>query len=261
MPRTSVSVAGGLYRLDTLPTSDLSPSDLAALRQLHAACFPADVVPPDAPPTAWLDRVAVCHDPDACVWLLLWETEAARERTTLWPRRKPAAETTPLSPAPTDTLVGMCAGTLYTSAMYGFALGVHPRCRGFGLGPRVMHGLQAAALAAGVGAIAATVDSGAPMLVAYYVGHGGVVQETGGKEGEGWVGCVGGRGSGCISSSLSLSLNPASTHTPGVTAPGAPPPPSVRVVKTFDAAELARVTAAADAAIAAALDAVACARR
>lgn len=185
--RSSVSVAGGLYRLDTLPTSDLSSSDLAALRRLHAACFPADAVPPDAPSTAWLDRVAVCHDPATCVWLLLWETEAVRERAALWPRRGAAAETA-LTPAPIDTLAGMCAGTRYTTAMYGFALGVHPRCRGLGVGGRVMHGLQAAALAAGVGAIAATVDAGAPRLVAYYVGHGGVVQETGVKEGEGCVG-------------------------------------------------------------------------
>ena len=184
MRRHSLPVAGGLYRLDTLPTAALTPADVAAARNVHAACFPADAVGAGEPDAVWLDRVAVCHDPGACVWLLLWEEQGKGGRGG-----GGTIDGDDAPPSPSSRLVAMCAGTPYTAALYGFALAVLPSHRGRGLGARVMHGLQAAALAAGTPAIAATVDAGAPRLVAYYVGHGGEVQATGGE---------GGRERGCV---------------------------------------------------------------
>ena len=91
MRRHSLPVAGGLYRLDTLPTAALTPADVAAARNVHAACFPADAVGAGEPDAVWLDRVAVCHDPGACVWLLLWEEQDARPRGPRARRQRPSA--------------------------------------------------------------------------------------------------------------------------------------------------------------------------
>lgn len=192
------------------------------VRRVHALCFPGDP-PADLPDAEWLDRAAVCHDAGDCVWLLLWRARGGGRR---------------------GELVAICAGAPYSTSLYGFALGVAPAWRKTGLGPRIMHGLQAAALARGTPAIAATVDASAAQLLAYYESFGGVVEATGG-----WGGGVGGEpGRG-----RPPNLRPPPPSLSGVTAPGSPPPPSVRVVKRFDAAELARVVAAADARIAAAL--------
>jgi predicted N-acetyltransferase YhbS len=103
----------------------------------------------------------------------------------------------------------------YPASLFGFNLAVHPAWRGTGLGRRVMHELQAAAVARfGLGAISATVDAaGAPALVRYYCSFGGVVEATGVSGGEG----------------------------------GAAPPPTVRVVRRFDGPGLAASIAEADA--------------
>jgi GNAT superfamily N-acetyltransferase len=210
-----------LFTLQTLPAAALPPAFLPPIRALHAACFPADALPPEEGDAAFLDRVAWLHEPGDCVWILCWQGGAAPsvaagdggERGGKPP--PPAAGTHQPQPPPLPPLLAMCTAVPYPSSLFGFNLAVHPAWRGAGLGRRVMHEMQAAALARfGLGAISATVDAaGAPALVRYYCSFGGVVEAT------------------------------------GVTAPGSPPPPTVRVVHRFDAAGLAAATAEADAAL------------
>jgi GNAT superfamily N-acetyltransferase len=194
-----------LFTLQTLPAAALPPAFLRPIRALHAACFPADALPAEESDTIFLDRVAWLHEPAECVWILCWRGGAAPE---LRASDLGARQSSPLPP-----LVAMCTAVPYPSSLFGFNLAVHPAWRGAGLGRRVMHELQAAALARfGQGAISATVDAaGSPALVRYYCSFGGVVEAT------------------------------------GVTAPDAPPPPTVRVVRRFDAPGLAAATAEADA--------------
>ena len=79
-----------------------------------------------------------------------------------------------------EELVGLVTGVPYSTSLFGFNLGVVPRLRGSsGLGVRLMHSLQAAARARGLSAISATVDAEKKGLVAYYCGHGGVVESAG----------------------------------------------------------------------------------
>ena len=79
--------------------------------------------------------------------------------------------------------MGLVTGVPYSTSLFGFNLGVLPRMRSRGLGVRLMHSLQAAALARfGLGAISATVDAEKKGLVEYYRGHGGVVESAGERE-------------------------------------------------------------------------------
>lgn len=167
-----------------------TPSLLLQVRCVHALCFPGDP-PAHLPDTEWLDRAAVCHEAGDCVWLLLWRVEDKG-----WGGGR-------------GELAAICAGAPYSTSLYGFALGVAPGWRGAGLGPRIMHGLQAAALARGRSAVAATVDAASERLLAYYASHGGVVEATGVGRGRGARGGGGARAAA------------AGPHPP-------PPPPSRR---------------------------------
>lgn len=197
-----------LFTLQTLPAAALPPTFLPPIRALHAACFPADALPPAESDAAFLDRVAWLHEPGDCVWILCWK---GGDAPSLAASPAGGGRTGPHLP----NLVAMCTAVPYPASLFGFNLAVHPAWRGAGLGRRVMHELQAAALHRfGLGAISATVDAdGAPALVRYYCSFGGVVEAT------------------------------------GVTAPGARPPPTVRVVRRFDEEGLRAATAEADAAL------------
>lgn len=104
-------------------------------------------------------------------------------------------------------VVGFAAGTAYARSYYGVVVAVAPAERGRGFGRLLMHHVQAFAAAEGFAALSATVDASAARLVAYY-------------------------------ERLGAEVAPA-----GVVAPGAPPPPSLRLHKPFTpavaAAELA----------------------
>lgn len=191
-----------LATLQTLPAGALPSAFLPPIRALHAACFPKDAADVGGlADAAFLDRIAWLHDAGQCVWVLCWKGCAP-----------PAAPAGPASPLP--PLLAMVTATPYPTSLFGFNLAVAPAWRGAGLGRRVMHELQAAALHRfALPAISATVDAaGSPSLVRYYCSFGGEVEAT------------------------------------GVSGAGAGPPPTVRVVRRFDAGGLRKAIAEADAA-------------